>query len=205
MSFRVSCATLSPRISGSPCTMIHWLRGTLGWLSLDGLWGDCLIGRLGVTSDQWAWSSADSGWLGVGGLFGRAGVRFSKVKNFLYWAIKRSNFQEAIQNTNLHTFTNKSIHVTFITSSVRIAWQKFIHVQAEVTLTAVQIINIESLFFLRKFIGPKNPLLSARIAYFVFLHRSAKNMAVKFKGRVKNANEQILAIWPASHSHAEIP
>ncbi len=30
----------------------------------------------------------------------------SKVKNFLYWAINRSNFQEAIQTKNLHTFTN---------------------------------------------------------------------------------------------------
>ncbi len=59
--------------------MIHWLRGTLGWFSLDGLSGACLVGRLGVTSDQWAWSSADSGWLGVGGLFGRAGGRFTVV------------------------------------------------------------------------------------------------------------------------------
>ncbi len=32
------------------------------------------MGRLGVTSDQWAWSSVDSGWLGVGGLFVRAGA-----------------------------------------------------------------------------------------------------------------------------------
>ncbi len=31
---------------------------------------------------------------------------FFKVKNFLYWAINRSNFQEAIQSKNLHIFTN---------------------------------------------------------------------------------------------------
>ncbi len=37
------------------------------------------MGRLGVTSDQWAWSSVDSGWLGVGGLFGRAGALFTVV------------------------------------------------------------------------------------------------------------------------------
>ncbi len=36
MLFRASCATLSVRISGSPCTIIHWLRGTLGWVSLGG-------------------------------------------------------------------------------------------------------------------------------------------------------------------------
>ncbi len=43
----------------------------------------------------------------------------SKVKNFLYWESKRSNFQEAIQSINLHTFTNKRINVIFITFSVR--------------------------------------------------------------------------------------
>ncbi len=32
---------------------------------------------------------------------------FRLIENFLYWAIKRSNFQEAIQSTNLQTFTNK--------------------------------------------------------------------------------------------------
>ncbi len=48
---------------------------------------------------------------------------------------------------------------------------------------AVQFINVESLFFLRKFIGPKNPLASARIAYFVILRRSAKIIAANFKGR----------------------
>ncbi len=37
------------------------------------------MGRLGVTSDQWAWSSVDSGWLGVSGLFGRAGALFIVV------------------------------------------------------------------------------------------------------------------------------
>ncbi len=36
---------------------------------------------------------------------------------------------------------------------------------------------------MRKFIGLKNPLLSAHIAYFVFLHWMAKNKAAKFKGR----------------------
>ncbi len=48
---------------------------------------------------------------------------------------------------------------------------------------AVKFINVESFFFLRKFNGTKNPLMSASIAYFVFLRRSAKNMAAKFKGR----------------------
>ncbi len=55
---------------------------------------------------------------------------------------------------------------------------KFIHVRANVTLMAVQFINVEGLFFLRKSIGPKNPLVSARIAYFVILRRSAKNMVL---------------------------
>ncbi len=95
-------------------------------------------------------------------------------KNVLYLVIKCSNFQEAIQSTNLHTFINKQINVIFITSSVRITWLKFIHVQAEVMLMAVQYINVESFFSLRKFNGP------------MFLHRSAKNMAAKFKGRAKN-------------------
>ncbi len=58
-------------------------------------------------------------------------------------------------------------------------WLKFIHVQIEVTLMAVQFINIESFFLLRKFIGPKNPLMSASIAYFVFLRRSEKNIAAQ--------------------------
>ncbi len=47
---------------------------------------------------------------------------------------------------------------------------------------AVQFINVESSFFLRKFIRPKNPLSTARIAHFVFLRQSTKNMAAKFKG-----------------------
>ncbi len=42
-----------------------------------------------------------------------------KKKNFLYWAIMRSNFQEAIQSINLHTFTNKRINVITTTFSVR--------------------------------------------------------------------------------------
>ncbi len=51
---------------------------------------------------------------------------------------------------------------------------------------AVHFMNGESFFFLRKFIGPKNPLMSASIAYFVFLRRSAKKyMSAKFKGRAK--------------------
>ncbi len=53
---------------------------------------------------------------------------------------------------------------------------------------AVQFINVEIFFLLRKFIGPKNPLLTARIPYFVFLRRSAKKMAAKFKGRAKSYN-----------------
>ncbi len=51
------------------------------------------------------------------------------VKNFLCWAIKRFNFQQAILSTNLHTLTYKQINV-FIISSVRITRLKFIHVQA---------------------------------------------------------------------------
>ncbi len=51
---------------------------------------------------------------------------------------------------------------------------------------AVQFINAESFFLLRKFIGLQNPLLTARIAYFLILRRSAKNMAAKFKGRAKS-------------------
>ncbi len=58
---------------------------------------------------------------------------------------------------------------------------------------AVQFIYVESFFFLRKSIGPKNPLMSASIAYFVFLRRSEKNMAAKFKGRAKTGNVSSLA------------
>ncbi len=54
--------------------------------------------------------------------------RKTKIKGFLYWAIKRSNFQEAMQSTTL---------------------------QAEVTMMAVQFINVKRLFFLHKFFGPK--------------------------------------------------
>ncbi len=75
---------------------------------------------------------------------------------------------------------------------------KFIHVRAEVTLMAVQFINVKSFFFLRKFIGPKNPLLNARIAYFVSLRRSAKKMAAKFKGRAKNKVSFIAALPDAN-------
>ncbi len=70
-----------------------------------------------------------------------------KIKGFLYWAIKSSNFQEAMQSTNL---------------------------QAEVTMMAVQFLNVKRFFFLHKFFGPKNPLMSAGIAYFVFLRRNTK-------------------------------
>ncbi len=38
----------------------------------------------------------------------------------------------------------------------------------------VESTNVESFFFMHKFIGPKNPLMSASSAYFVFLRRSAK-------------------------------
>ncbi len=44
---------------------------------------------------------------------------------------------------------------------------------------AVQIRNVSSFSFLRKFIGPKNPLMSASIAYFVFLRRSEKKIAAQ--------------------------
>ncbi len=47
---------------------------------------------------------------------------------------------------------------------------------------AVQFIDVESFFSLRKFIGPKKLLLSGRIAYFEFLRRGAEKMAAKFKG-----------------------
>ncbi len=49
-----------------------------------------------------------------------------------------------------------------------------IHVQVEVTFTAVLFMYFEKFFFLRKFVGPKNPLMSANIAYFAFLRRSAR-------------------------------
>ncbi len=81
---------------------------------------------------------------------------------------------------------NEQINVIFIAPSVWITWLKFIHVLAEVTLMAVQFINVESFTFLRKFIRPKNPVMSASITNFVFfLHRSEKNMAAKFKRRVE--------------------
>ncbi len=38
---------------------------------------------------------------------------------------------------------------------------------------------------MRKFIGPQNPLLSARIAYFVFFAPERKNMVAKFKGHAR--------------------
>ncbi len=62
---------------------------------------------------------------------------------------------------------------------------KFIDVLADVTLMAVLLINVESFIFLREFIGPKNPLMSANIAYCMFLRPSEKNMVAKFKGRAK--------------------
>ncbi len=43
-----------------------------------------------------------------------------KSKEFLYWAIKCSNFQEATQSTNSQTFTNEQINVIFITAAVQI-------------------------------------------------------------------------------------
>ncbi len=48
------------------------------------------------------------------------------------------------------------------------------------TLTAVS-----SLFFLRKFIEPKIPLLSARVTYFVFSCQGAKSLVVTVKSRAK--------------------
>ncbi len=82
------------------------------------------------------------------------------------WAVKHSNFQEAIQSMNLHTY--------FITFSV------------QMTLMAVQFINVESFFLLRRFIGPKNPLSTACIAHLVFLRRSAK----KHGGQVLRPREK---------------
>ncbi len=41
--------------------------------------------------------------------------------------------------------------------SVRKTWLTFIHVQAEMTLMAVQFVNVESFVILRNFIGPKKP------------------------------------------------
>ncbi len=69
-------------------------------------------------------------------------------------------------------------------------WLKFIPVQAEVTLMAVQFINVESFFLLRKFIGPQNPLLTARIAYFVILCRSAKKT---WRPSLKAARKSLLS------------
>ncbi len=50
---------------------------------------------------------------------------------------------------------------------------------------AVQFLNVESFFILRKVIGPKNPLMSACIAYFVFLRRRSKKVGAKFEARRK--------------------
>ncbi len=97
-----------------------------------------------------------------------------QIKSFLYWAFKRSDFQEAIHGTNLQALTNTQRTTINITFSVCITWLEFIHVQTEVALMAIQFISVEIFFFLRKFIGPKNPLMCARIAYFVFLRRSPK-------------------------------
>ncbi len=48
---------------------------------------------------------------------------------------------------------------------------------------AVQVINGESFFFLRKFFGSKNPLMSASIVCFVFFApERKKNMVAKWKG-----------------------
>ncbi len=48
---------------------------------------------------------------------------------------------------------------------------------------AVQFINVESLFFLSKFMGQKNPLVRARIACFVSLApEREKNITAYFKG-----------------------
>ncbi len=41
--------------------------------------------------------------------------------------------------------------------SVRKTWLNFIHVQAEMTLMAVQFVNVKSFVFLRNLIGPKKP------------------------------------------------
>ncbi len=82
---------------------------------------------------------------------------------------------------------------------------KFIHVKAEVTLMAVQFINAESFFLLRRFIEPKNPRSTARIAHFVFLRRSKKNMAAKFKGRVKKNSRKFicLKVFISTDKHKE--
>ncbi len=72
------------------------------------------------------------------------------------------------------TLTNKQINVIVTTSSVCIQRFHFIHIQGKVVLMAVQFITVESLFFLCKFIGLKNPLIRAHVAYFAFLGRSEK-------------------------------
>ncbi len=53
---------------------------------------------------------------------------------------------------------------------------------------AVQFTNVESLFFLPKSIGQKNPLLSARIANFRF---------AKFKGGAKKIHTETYKRNPA--------
>ncbi len=47
---------------------------------------------------------------------------------------------------------------------------------------AVQFINVESFFSLRKFIGPKNPLWLPVLPILWFCAGAQKNMAAKFKG-----------------------
>ncbi len=53
------------------------------------------------------------------------------------------------------------------------------------TLTAVSFTNVHSLFFWRKFIETKIPVLSARVTYFGFSCRGAKSLVVKAKSRAK--------------------
>ncbi len=57
---------------------------------------------------------------------------------------------------------------------------------------AVQFIIVEGFFFLCEFIGPRNPLMSACMTFFVFLCRSAKNTASKFKDRANNDHKESL-------------
>ncbi len=63
----------------------------------------------------------------------------------------------------------------------------------------VQFINVESFFFLRKLIGPQNPLMGASIAYFEFLPRKKNSLEVARKVMM-NVDEWVMQTiaqtWP---------
>ncbi len=115
---------------------------------------------------------------------------------------KTLQFPEDLEEHKFGTFTpSKHINVIVITSSVCKAWLKFAHVPAESALMAVQFINVESFFFLRKFIRPKKPPLNPPIVYFVFSAVVQKkwrpNLRVENSNAIQ-ANENLNEPFPAN-------